>query len=93
MSEEDIEQLKLQVPLNEQGKLTSAGSINHPTACSPCLFVHGAVGCQRGLMCNFCHFVHTRKHKLMPSRVKRDRYRQLVTFMKQASSEKGKGAT
>lgn len=63
----------------------SLGSARHELeACKPCLFVHTEAGCQKGALCDFCHYPHKRKSKPRPCKGKRDRYRRLLTRMEGA---------
>lgn len=80
----DIEALLKQVPRNDDGTLTSIGSIGHDTGeCkAPCVFAMRKRGCMNGTQCNFCHLPHKvkrqrQKHKARPRpcKGKRDRYR------------------
>ncbi|CAE7042009.1 unnamed protein product [Symbiodinium sp. CCMP2592] len=51
------EELEKYVPMDENGRRTSIGAINHPTECSPCIFWFRHV-CEKGLRCEFCHIKH-----------------------------------
>jgi len=85
LSKEEAQELKSHMPLDEQGEMTSVGSISHRNgSCRQCLFHHTKVGCQNGILCDFCHFSHSRKTKSRPGRGKRDRYRKLIGRMEQA---------
>jgi len=70
----------MQIPRNEEGNLTSVGSICHtendkPT-CSPCLFWFRTT-CVKAIGCTFCHYPHNgQKHKrIRPSKDTRQRRR------------------
>lgn len=83
-SPEELHMLRGQVPVDEDGKATSIGSVDHHTGrCKPCLFVHTNIGCQKSHACQFCHFVHKRKNKSRPCKGKRDRYKKLISRMEQ----------
>lgn len=51
------------IPRDEQGHVTSVGSINHFSTdgsveqCNPCVFWYKS-RCTKGILCNHCHFVH-----------------------------------
>lgn len=46
------------VPLDENGELTSQGSLLHDSGdCTPCVYMSRGL-CLRGADCNFCHFAH-----------------------------------
>nr|PVC53987.1 hypothetical protein MACL_00003394 [Theileria orientalis] len=53
------------IPLDDNGKLTSIGSVRHLIGdCKPCAFNrHHTKTCMNGIRCNFCHFDHTAKRK------------------------------
>lgn len=81
------------VPLDEDGNLTSVGSILHHTGgCKPCLSVFTNEACEFNIDCEFCHFPHKKKGKTRPCKKKRDRYRKLCDHMGQPV-EDGDGAT
>ncbi|CEL92468.1 unnamed protein product [Vitrella brassicaformis CCMP3155] len=70
---EITEEIKAMIPRDEDGNLTSIGSIEHakdPSKCQPCLF-HHRQGCTNGLACRFCHFPHTPRKKSRASKRKR----------------------
>lgn len=72
------------IPVDENGQLTSIGSAAHfRKTCTPCLFFSTESGCQNGTNCRFCHIVHTRQVKMRPCKNKRDRYKQLISRVKQ----------
>ncbi|CAJ1380080.1 unnamed protein product [Effrenium voratum] len=66
----ELEKLMAQVPTTETGKPMSLGSINHPSACSPCMFFTKPSGCIRGVQCEFCHFPHATVRKHMTSNIR-----------------------
>mmetsp|Transcript_60186 Transcript_60186/g.193782 ORF Transcript_60186/g.193782 Transcript_60186/m.193782 type:complete len:279 (+) Transcript_60186:147-983(+) len=67
------------IPRDENGKISSLGSIPHVTGtCKPCIFVRAGIGCQNGVRCEFCHLTHQHKSKPRPCKGKRDRYRKLI---------------
>jgi hypothetical protein len=71
------------------GDHPSVGSIRHELgACKPCLFVRTHVGCQNGMNCTFCHYLHKSKSKPRPCKGKRDRYRKLLIRMEQNAEGK-----
>ncbi|EKX74188.1 conserved hypothetical protein [Theileria equi strain WA] len=51
------------IPVDENGNLTSIGSIHHNTGnCKPCAFHrHRTKVCENGTRCAFCHFEHAKK--------------------------------
>jgi len=63
------EELEKYVPLDESGRRTSIGAINHPTECSPCIFWFRHV-CEKGFRCEFCHIKHPGQvaKKIRPSK-------------------------
>lgn len=64
------------IPRNEFGHLTSMGSCQHDTSCTPCAYWFKGI-CKNGLACQSCHFVHDgqRTKRLRPSKLARERYR------------------
>lgn len=64
------------IPKNEFGHLTSMGSCQHDTSCTPCAYWFKGI-CKNGLACQSCHFVHDgqRAKRLRPSKLARERYR------------------
>uniref|UniRef100_A0A7S2QN32 C3H1-type domain-containing protein n=1 Tax=Zooxanthella nutricula TaxID=1333877 RepID=A0A7S2QN32_9DINO len=65
------------VPYNEDGLMTSVGSIDHFSGrCRPCAYWFKGV-CGRGIACQRCHFVHQgqKGKRLRPSKQMRDRLR------------------
>jgi len=88
LSPAEQEALLQRLPLTDEGKLTSLGSLDHENNfCRPCLFVHTKVGCMNGPVCDFCHFPHKRKNKPRPCKGKRDRYRKLISRMDQLNDQ------
>jgi len=63
------EELEKYVPLDENGRRTSIGAINHPTECSPCIFWFRHV-CEKEMRCEFCHIKHPGQvaKKIRPSK-------------------------
>lgn len=54
------------IPHDEEGRLTSIGSVGHATGlCRPCAFSNNPKkqGCINGIHCAFCHFKHPKKKK------------------------------
>jgi len=78
LSPEELEERLRDVRLDENGEPTSIGSSEHEVSCKPCLFVHSRVGCQKGVLCPFCHFKHKRGTRPRPCKGKRNRYKNLV---------------
>jgi len=79
---QELELIKETVPRDEDGNLTSKGSMLHEEGtCTPCLFVHRNVGCHNGMLCTFCHFPHKRRGKARPCKDKRDRFQRRVEHM------------
>lgn len=71
-----------QLPRNDEGEITSFGSLKHSLgACAPCIFWFRGV-CSKKLQCEYCHFRHpgqkAKRHK--PNK----RARQLIRAMKMA---------
>lgn len=65
------------IPLDENGELTSVGSIAHvmpEEKCKPCIFVRAECGCTKGIECPFCHM----SHKFRMCKGKRDRVKRLL---------------
>eukprot|EP00435_Cladocopium_sp_Y103_P045884 s1718_g13.t1 len=65
------------IPLDENGALTSVGSIAHvkpEEKCKPCIFLRAACGCSKGIECPFCHM----SHKFRMCKGKRDRVKRLL---------------
>eukprot|EP00927_Polykrikos_kofoidii_P057907 TRINITY_DN52149_c0_g1_i1.p1 TRINITY_DN52149_c0_g1~~TRINITY_DN52149_c0_g1_i1.p1 ORF type:complete len:352 (-),score=58.72 TRINITY_DN52149_c0_g1_i1:61-1077(-) len=66
-----------QIPRDENGEITSAGSIRHHTgSCSSCLFWLKQY-CSKGIQCNYCHIRHSgqKKKRIRPSRRTRQEMR------------------
>lgn len=74
-----LQQLLEQVPLDEDGNLTSLGSIGHWTdECRrpACLFAHLERRCRNEVYCRYCHFPHDKvRKKTQPCKAQRNRYR------------------
>jgi len=72
----------------ELGDLPSEGSRGHATStCKPCMFIHSAIGCYKGMSCSFCHFSHEGIRRPRPCKAKRERYRKLITASAQRQRE------
>lgn len=90
MTAEDLQKLDSEgilekIPRNEDGGITSIGSLNHSLGtCSPCIFWFRSF-CVKSLRCTHCHFRHQgqkmRRHK--PNK----RHRQLLRESKLINSE------
>lgn len=90
MAAEDLQKLDRegilqQIPRNEDGEITSVGSLKHSLGtCSPCIFWFRG-NCLKSLRCTHCHFRHpgqkTRRHK--PNK----RHRQLLRESRMKNSE------
>mmetsp|Transcript_62530 Transcript_62530/g.146646 ORF Transcript_62530/g.146646 Transcript_62530/m.146646 type:complete len:517 (-) Transcript_62530:102-1652(-) len=68
-SEEDA--LLAQIPFNDEGERASLGSRLHPDNCSPCIFwFKDKTFCNKGIMCDFCHFRHPgqKNKRIRPSK-------------------------
>jgi len=77
----DLEKLLNRVPIDENGRRLSVGSIPHGSGtCRPCTFAASGTGCHVGVFCRFCHSQHpgVRRTKARPCKGKRDRYRNLL---------------
>jgi len=80
--QQELESIQETVPRDEDGNLTSKGSLLHDRGtCTPCLFVHRNVGCHNGILCTFCHFPHKRRGKARLCKDKRDRFQRRVEQM------------
>ena len=72
--------------------LPSAGSTLHQAdSCRPCLLLRTNIGCQKGELCDYCHFEHTRRQKMRPSKTKRDRFKRLVQRAENSMLEGSEG--
>jgi len=92
----DLDAVLPQVPIDDEGRLTSLGSSKHLEGkCQPCAFcdvvgspvalgVGSAAECAAGILCRYCHFPHTSRPKvrLRPCKGRRERYRQVLTDLK-----------
>jgi len=82
----DLEALRGCIPSDDQGRLTSLGSVLHAGGeCTACVFALTDQGCKHGVLCTFCHFPHERrkaKNNKRPSKDKRDRYRKVTYELK-----------
>jgi hypothetical protein len=68
-----LDTLKEQIPRDEDGNLTSVGSMKHHLKqCKPCVFIFSAGKvCANGIACEFCHFWHPQKKRWRASKRKR----------------------
>lgn len=60
-----------QVPFNDEGERASFGSRLHPDSCNPCIFwFKDKALCNKGVMCDFCHFRHPgqKNKRIRPSK-------------------------
>eukprot|EP00931_Biecheleriopsis_adriatica_P027328 TRINITY_DN16458_c0_g2_i1.p1 TRINITY_DN16458_c0_g2~~TRINITY_DN16458_c0_g2_i1.p1 ORF type:complete len:296 (-),score=45.85 TRINITY_DN16458_c0_g2_i1:185-1072(-) len=56
--------LLTKIPRNDEGELSSVGSMGHAAAsCTPCLF-WSKKQCRKGLACSHCHFRHPEDKKI-----------------------------
>eukprot|EP00425_Heterocapsa_triquetra_P010050 CAMPEP_0195146404 /NCGR_PEP_ID=MMETSP0448-20130528/171589_1 /TAXON_ID=66468 /ORGANISM="Heterocapsa triquestra, Strain CCMP 448" /LENGTH=215 /DNA_ID=CAMNT_0040184953 /DNA_START=37 /DNA_END=681 /DNA_ORIENTATION=+ len=65
------------IPYNQEGQLTSIGSIKHESGqCIPCAFWFKGV-CQLSVNCNHCHFLHEgqKAKRLRPSKNARQKHK------------------
>merc|ERR1719329_2055890 len=59
----DFKAFYSQIPLNENGELSSVGSMAHSSGrCSPCI-VHFQLMCVKGVGCSYCHLSHAGQRK------------------------------
>merc|ERR1712187_321077 len=66
-----------QIPRNDEGQLTSVGSIDHEAGtCMPCAFWFKGI-CRKTIDCQYCHMVHVgqKGKRMRPSKQARVRYR------------------
>lgn len=52
----------LNIPRNEDGDLLTIGSMSHPEKCKACVFWYKG-SCNKGIVCEFCHFLHDGQKK------------------------------
>jgi len=52
----------LNIPRDDDGELTTVGSIAHPQQCNACVFWYNGA-CNKGLVCEFCHLLHSGQKK------------------------------
>merc|ERR1712160_214506 len=93
LSAEELAALIAKVPKNEDGVLTSIGSIKHePEAatCKPCIFFATKKGCKSGIYCWHCHLGHKFKKRPRPCKGKRERTRKLLARL---AAEDGTGGS
>lgn len=65
------EAMLAQVPYNDEGERASLGSRLHPDSCNPCIFwFKDKALCNKGAMCDFCHFRHPgqKNKRIRPSK-------------------------
>eukprot|EP00747_Dinoflagellata_sp_TGD_P172456 gnl/TRDRNA2_/TRDRNA2_208985_c0_seq1.p1 gnl/TRDRNA2_/TRDRNA2_208985_c0~~gnl/TRDRNA2_/TRDRNA2_208985_c0_seq1.p1 ORF type:complete len:289 (+),score=37.17 gnl/TRDRNA2_/TRDRNA2_208985_c0_seq1:146-1012(+) len=73
----DAQGLLTQIPLDDSGKFTSVGSINHAEGkCVPCAYWFRGI-CVHSIVCRHCHIVHDGQKfkRLRPSKQTRQRMR------------------
>mmetsp|Transcript_3221 Transcript_3221/g.8906 ORF Transcript_3221/g.8906 Transcript_3221/m.8906 type:complete len:184 (-) Transcript_3221:153-704(-) len=59
----DAQGVLKQIPRDDNGKLSSVGSITHTAGeCSPCLFLKRNC-CSKGILCQYCHLPHEDSRK------------------------------
>lgn len=66
-----------QIPRNDEGQITTLGSLRHGSGdCSPCVFWFQNA-CVKGMLCSYCHFRHAgqRTKRIRPSKRTRQRLR------------------
>eukprot|EP00747_Dinoflagellata_sp_TGD_P154394 gnl/TRDRNA2_/TRDRNA2_177496_c0_seq17.p1 gnl/TRDRNA2_/TRDRNA2_177496_c0~~gnl/TRDRNA2_/TRDRNA2_177496_c0_seq17.p1 ORF type:complete len:309 (-),score=44.06 gnl/TRDRNA2_/TRDRNA2_177496_c0_seq17:133-1059(-) len=84
------QQLLEQIPLNEDGELTSVGSIKHDRGqCRPCAYWFRSV-CAHSILCRHCHLTHDGRKSgkgLRPSKQSRQRMRARQMNMRAAQGE------
>lgn len=80
LAQESVESLLQRVPRDQQGSLTSIGSIVHEEGtCKPCVFAHNErKACQNGVNCHFCHFAHPPKRRMRYCKKKRMEMKRLA---------------
>ncbi|CAE6946777.1 unnamed protein product [Symbiodinium sp. CCMP2592] len=67
----DEDALLSQIPFNDEGERASLGSRLHPDNCNPCIFwFKDKTFCNKGIMCDFCHFRHPgqKNKRIRPSK-------------------------
>ncbi|CAJ1404440.1 unnamed protein product [Effrenium voratum] len=67
----DEEAILAQIPVNDEGERASLGSRLHPDSCNPCIFwFKDKALCNKGIMCDFCHFRHPgqKNKRIRPSK-------------------------
>jgi len=67
----DEDALLSQIPFNDEGERASLGSRLHPDNCNPCIFwFKDKTFCNKGIMCDFCHFKHPgqKNKRIRPSK-------------------------
>jgi hypothetical protein len=81
--DEAIQALLEKVPVDQNGKEMSIGSIGHDEGrCrTPCAFAQREKGCFRGSRCNFCHYHHAERSRSRPCKGQRMRYRHQLEFL------------
>lgn len=80
LSPREYEELEVVVPRDQDGLLTSIGSIGHMNRkCIACAYFKSPLGCKNGIQCQECHIAHIRKNKYRPCKGKRERMRRLAS--------------
>lgn len=76
------------IPRDEEGRLTSVGSIEHGTKCTPCAYWFKGI-CKYSLRCHYCHYVHDgqKSKRLRPSKQTRMRIRKWTNQTRQKGDE------
>jgi len=89
LQEEGMESLLQRVPRDEEGELTSVGSILHARGtCKPCVFAHSErKACKSGASCTFCHFEHAPKRRLRVCKKKREELKRFTEEQRQQEEQ------
>mmetsp|Transcript_22405 Transcript_22405/g.76773 ORF Transcript_22405/g.76773 Transcript_22405/m.76773 type:complete len:261 (-) Transcript_22405:146-928(-) len=69
------------IPLDENGELTSVGSMKHAEGkCKPCLYNYNGTPCAAGVSCRFCHFPHKTlgRVRLRPCKGRREKVKKAL---------------
>mmetsp|Transcript_78125 Transcript_78125/g.197241 ORF Transcript_78125/g.197241 Transcript_78125/m.197241 type:complete len:285 (+) Transcript_78125:133-987(+) len=83
--------LLAKVPTNQNGEMTSVGSIGHSEGkCNPCAYWFKGV-CAHGVTCRHCHFMHEgqRGKRLRPSKLTRQRLKNKGSGQEGSAPEDG----
>eukprot|EP00931_Biecheleriopsis_adriatica_P034394 TRINITY_DN19871_c0_g1_i1.p1 TRINITY_DN19871_c0_g1~~TRINITY_DN19871_c0_g1_i1.p1 ORF type:complete len:223 (+),score=32.98 TRINITY_DN19871_c0_g1_i1:166-834(+) len=80
-----------QIPVDEDGQVTSLGSaLHHLGECRPCAFLGNARRpCTNGVACMFCHFSHDTRRRSRLCRKRRQEMRASVMAALEAAGEEG----